>query len=99
MTVAGYLDVDHKSRIAIAYATSIMGGAALNITVPLFFELIMESIYGWAGEKREKALQHTPPFTHTLSIYGWAGEKREKALQQVRRERKHCSTHTLSHTP
>jgi FLVCR family MFS transporter len=50
MDAAGYLDVAHSSRIQIAYGSSILGGAALNITVPLFFELIMESIYGWADE-------------------------------------------------
>jgi hypothetical protein len=50
MNAAGYLHVDHTVRISIAYATSIMGGAALNITVPLFFEMIMETIFGWADE-------------------------------------------------
>jgi MFS family permease len=50
INVAGQLNVTHHTQIAIAYATAITGGAALNITVPLFFELIMESIYGWADE-------------------------------------------------
>lgn len=27
-----------------------VGGMALNISLPLFFELIMETIYGWANE-------------------------------------------------
>jgi len=50
LNAAGYLDVEQKTRVMIAYITSITGGAALNISVPLFFELIMESIYGWADE-------------------------------------------------
>ena len=50
MNAAGYLQVDQHERVVIAFITSIGGGAALNICVPLFFELIMESIYGWGDE-------------------------------------------------
>lgn len=47
---AGYLDIDRDTKVAIAYATGIIGGTALNIAVPLFFELIMELVFGWGDE-------------------------------------------------
>ena len=50
INAAGYLDLEQHERVVVAYVTSICGGAAINISVPLFFELIMESIYGWADE-------------------------------------------------
>ena len=34
---AGYLNVDHHTGIIVAYVTAIVGGAMLNISVPLFF--------------------------------------------------------------
>jgi FLVCR family MFS transporter len=50
INAAGYLDVGHGTQLMVAYATSITGGACLNVTVPLFFELVMESVYGWGDE-------------------------------------------------
>jgi FLVCR family MFS transporter len=50
INAGGYLNIKQHERVILAYITSIIGGAALNVSVPLFFELIMESIYGWADE-------------------------------------------------
>ena len=47
---AGYMPLSHPSSIAFAYVTAITGGCAFNISVPLLFELIMESVFGWGEE-------------------------------------------------
>ena len=47
---ADLLPLSHAASVTVAYATGIVGGMALNISVPLFFELIMETIYGWGDE-------------------------------------------------
>lgn len=45
---SGYLPSD--GAVAVAYASGIAGGVALNVAVPLLFELIMEAVYGWGDE-------------------------------------------------
>lgn len=47
---ASLLPLSHATSVTVAYVTGIVGGMALNISVPLFFELIMETIYGWGDE-------------------------------------------------
>ena len=43
---AGYVQLGREDAITFAFATGIVAGTALNISVPLFFELMMESLYG-----------------------------------------------------
>ena len=45
---AGYLPV--AGSVAFAFTVCVAGGTAFNICVPLLFELIMESTYGWGDE-------------------------------------------------
>lgn len=47
---ASLLPLSHSTSVTVAYATGIIGGMALNISVPLFFEMIMETVYGWGDE-------------------------------------------------
>lgn len=37
-------------RVSLAYSTAVLGGLAFYSTIPLFFELTLETIYGWANE-------------------------------------------------
>ena len=51
LNAAGLLPpMSHSSSVRLAYATSILGGGAFNTAMPLQFELLMETVYGWADE-------------------------------------------------
>ena len=58
---AGYLPTDHSSAVTVAYVSGIAGGSALNVAIPLLFELIMETVYGWADEAGVAVLEPTAP--------------------------------------
>ena len=47
---AGYLALEHESAVTVAFVSGIAGGCALNVAVPLLFEMIMETVFGWADE-------------------------------------------------
>lgn len=48
---AGLLpQLSRETSIRLAYATGIGGGAAFNSATPPLFELLMETVYGWADE-------------------------------------------------
>ena len=46
----------HDSVLALAYGSGILGGFAFNCTVPLFFEITMELIFGWCSENTASSL-------------------------------------------
>ena len=46
----GRLSGSTSTSVAQPSCSAVVGGSALNISVPLMFELIMESIYGWGEE-------------------------------------------------
>ena len=46
----------HSSSVRLAYVTSILGGCTFNIAMPLLFELLMETVYGWADESNSSML-------------------------------------------
>lgn len=51
LNAAGLLPpMSETSSVRLAYATSILGGGSFNTAMPLQFELLMETVYGWADE-------------------------------------------------
>ena len=45
------LSSNPASRLDIAYVSSIIGGGLFNSAIPLFFEMIMELVFGWGDEQ------------------------------------------------
>lgn len=56
VAVAGWLPVGHDDTVTVAYATGILGGFFFNCTTPLYFEMLMETVCGWASENASGAV-------------------------------------------
>ena len=56
MAVAGQLPLSHSQTVIVAYVTGIMGGFFFNCTTPLYFEIMMETVFGWASENAAGAV-------------------------------------------
>jgi len=54
--VAGWLPLSHAATVKVAYASGILGGFFFNCTTPLYFEIMMETVFGWASENSSGAV-------------------------------------------
>jgi len=48
--VAGTFSFPHETVVVLAYASGIWGGFFFNCSIPLFFEMTMEVIFGWCPD-------------------------------------------------
>ena len=56
LITSGQLDLDHASLVNAVYIAGIAGGLCLNASLPLYFELTLESIFGFADESAATSL-------------------------------------------
>lgn len=56
LVVLGYLPLPRASSLPLLYASGVVGGAALNCSFPLFFELALETTFGHIAANAAGAL-------------------------------------------
>ena len=50
LAVAGAFPLSHTGTVHVAYVAGILAGFFFNCTTPLYFEMMMETVFGWGSE-------------------------------------------------
>jgi hypothetical protein len=56
LATSGWLNLSHSGLVQLVYAAGILGGLSLNASIPLYFELALESVFGFASETAATSL-------------------------------------------
>ena len=53
---AGGFALDHGERVIVAYVLGILGGFAFNCSIPLCFEMVLETVFPWGDSNAASSL-------------------------------------------
>jgi len=53
--ISGAFSASHSYNLSLAYASGIWGGFFFNSSIPLFFEMAMEIVFGWCSQTTTSA--------------------------------------------